>query len=93
MKGEGPAPGGTTDSLEADMAKPKRRPLTDAERQQRRAEDRQTATAAVEALKSSDGWQAWLKVRRRFHTYSLLIWGGRCQRCGGGSLCASVTCR
>lgn len=53
------------------MAKPKRRALTDAERQQRRAKDRQTATAAVEALKSSDGWQAWLRVRRRFHTYTL----------------------
>lgn len=53
------------------MAKPKRRPLTDAKRQQRRDEDRRTATAAVEALKSSEGWQAWLTVRRRFHTYSL----------------------
>jgi len=45
--------------------------LTNAERAQRRAEDRQTAIAAVEALKSSDGWKAWLTVRRRFHTYSL----------------------
>ena len=53
------------------MAKSRRRPLTDAEREQRRAEDRQTAMAAVEALKSSEGWTAWLRVRRRFHAYSL----------------------
>ncbi len=53
------------------MATKKRSPLTDAEREQRRVQDRQTAMAAVEALKSSDGWRAWLRVRRRFHTYSL----------------------
>ena len=48
-----------------------KRRLTDAEREQRRAEDRKTAIAAVEQLKSSDGWQAWLRVRRHFHSRSL----------------------
>jgi hypothetical protein len=46
----------------------KHRQLTDAEREQRRAADRRTAVAAVERLKSSEGWQAWLKVRRHFHS-------------------------
>lgn len=55
------------------MANTKRRPLTDAEREQRRPQDRQTAMAAVEVLKSSDGWRAWLRVRRRFHTYTPVI--------------------
>lgn len=55
------------------MANPTKRRLTDAEREQRRAEDRRTAIAAVEQLKSSDGWQAWLRVRRHFHAYSLVI--------------------
>lgn len=45
----------------------KRRQLMDAEREQRRAQDRETSIAAVRALQSSAGWQAWLKVRRRFH--------------------------
>lgn len=48
-----------------------KRPLTEAERAERRRQDRETAIAAVAALKSSDGWQAWLRVRRRFHAYSL----------------------
>jgi len=53
------------------MASTKRRALTDEERAERRAHDRETAMAAVRALASSDGWKAWLKVRRRFHAYSL----------------------
>lgn len=55
----------------AKTAKP--RQLTDAEREQRRAQDRETSIAAVRALQSSAGWQTWLKVRRRFYTYTLLI--------------------
>jgi hypothetical protein len=43
---------------------------TEAERDARRAADRQRAAAAVEALTSSDGWQAWLRTRSRFHNYS-----------------------
>jgi hypothetical protein len=62
--GNGPAPGGT--SAEENLVSIK----TEAERQARRAADRQRAAAAVEALTSSDGWQAWLRTRSRFHNYS-----------------------
>jgi antirestriction protein ArdC len=48
-----------------------RRPnLSDAEREQRRAEQRELVRASIEQLRSSDGWQAYLKARRRLHTYS-----------------------
>jgi len=50
---------------------PKRTQLTDAEREQRRAADRAFVQQAVDALRSSDGWQRWLTTRRHFHTYSL----------------------
>src|ERR1700760_545278 len=48
-----------------------RRPLSDAEREQRRAEQRQLVTDAVEQLRSSDGWRGYLRARRHFHTYSV----------------------
>lgn len=51
--------------------------MTEAERKQRRGRDRETSISAVRALKSSEGWQAWLRVRRHFHSYSLtnqLLW-------------------
>jgi hypothetical protein len=44
---------------------------TEAERQARREADRQKTEAAVEALRTSDGWRQWLASRRYFHTYSL----------------------
>ena len=47
-----------------------RRTLTDEEREQRRAEQRELVRASIEQLRSSDGWQAYLKVRSRFHSYS-----------------------
>jgi antirestriction protein ArdC len=43
---------------------------TEAERQARRQADREKAAAAVEALRTSEGWQAWLASRRHFHQYS-----------------------
>lgn len=46
------------------------RTLTDSERKQRREQDRQFAQQAVERLRQSDGWQAWLSSRRHFHEYS-----------------------
>ena len=52
------------------MAKHKRT-LSDEEREQRRAEQRELVRASIEQLRSSDGWQAYLKVRSRFH--SLLV--------------------
>ena len=51
------------------MAKNKRT-LSDEEREQRRAEQRELVRASIEQLRSSDGWQAYLKVRSRFHSYS-----------------------
>jgi antirestriction protein ArdC len=50
---------------------PKRTQLTDAEREQRRAADRAFVQQAVDALRSSEGWQRWLTTRRHFHVYSL----------------------
>jgi antirestriction protein ArdC len=50
---------------------PKRTPLTEAEREQRRAADRAFVQQAVDALRSSEGWQRWLTTRRHFHSYSL----------------------
>ncbi len=49
----------------------KRPPLTDEERDARRAAERELMQEAVDALLDSDGWQRWLSVRRHFHTYSL----------------------
>jgi hypothetical protein len=40
-------------------------------RQERREADRRKAKEAVEALRSSDGWQRWLACRRHFHAYCL----------------------
>ncbi len=47
-----------------------RRP-TEAERDRRRAAEREQMREAVEALQTSEGWQRWLRVRRHFHSYSL----------------------
>ena len=52
---------------------PTRTRLSEAEREQRRAADREFVQQAVEQLRSSDGWQRWLVTRRHFHAYSLLI--------------------
>jgi len=54
------------------MAKP-RRALTDQEREQRRAEQRELVRASVEQLRSSDGWRSYLKARARFRSYSAFI--------------------
>jgi antirestriction protein ArdC len=50
--------------------KTKRRPPTEEERAERRAAEREQMREAVEALRTSEGWQRWLKVRRHFHAYS-----------------------
>jgi antirestriction protein ArdC len=50
--------------------KTKRRPSTEEERAERRAAEREQMREAVEALRTSEGWQRWLKVRRHFHNYS-----------------------
>jgi N-terminal domain of anti-restriction factor ArdC len=48
-----------------------RRQLTDEERAARREHDREYARQAVERLRSSEGWRAWLTTRATFHGYSL----------------------
>ena len=50
-----------------------RMPLSDAEREQRRAQQRQLVGDAVERLRSSQGWRSYLRARQTFHNYSLLI--------------------
>jgi antirestriction protein ArdC len=47
-----------------------RTPVTEEDRARKRAEDREYAIRAVEALRSSEGWQRWLATRAVFHTYS-----------------------
>ena len=47
-----------------------RRTLTDEEREQRHGEQRELVRASIEQLRSSDGWQAYLKARARFRSYS-----------------------
>lgn len=49
----------------------KRQPLTDEQRAERRAQERERMQNAIEELRSSDGWQTWLATRSRFHRYSL----------------------
>lgn len=50
--------------------KARRRKLTEEERAEKRAEDRERMAAAIDALRTSEGWQRWLAVRHRFHHYS-----------------------
>jgi len=47
-----------------------RRVVSDEEREQRRAEQRELVRASVEQLRSSEGWRAYLKARSRFRVYS-----------------------
>jgi antirestriction protein ArdC len=43
---------------------------TGEKRAERRAAERDQMREAVEALRTSEGWQRWLTVRRHFHAYS-----------------------
>lgn len=54
------------------MSTTARRRLTEQERAERRERDRdrEYALQAVEQLRSSDGWQQWLRTRASFHTYT-----------------------
>ena len=45
--------------------------LSESERAEKRAADREYARQAVEALRTSDGWRRWLTTRASFHNYSL----------------------
>ena len=48
-----------------------RKTLSDEERARKRAEDREYARQAVERLRSSEGWQQWLRTRASFPTRSI----------------------
>jgi hypothetical protein len=61
------------------MAVKHRKQLNDEERAERRERDREYARLAVERLRSSDGWKAWLTARASFHDYSALISGPGCR--------------
>ena len=47
-----------------------RRQLSEAERAEKRAAERELMAHAIEELRSSEGWKRWLGVRRHFHSYS-----------------------
>ena len=47
-----------------------RRVLTDEQREQQRAQQRELVIASIEQLRTSDGWQAYLHARARFPSYS-----------------------
>jgi hypothetical protein len=66
IRGDGPNPnkGGSL------MPKRTRRQLTGEEREQRRAQQRELVKASVEQLRSSEGWRAYLRARRTFHSYT-----------------------
>jgi antirestriction protein ArdC len=44
--------------------------LTDDERAERRAQERQLVESAVRSLLTSEGWQQWVRVRTLFRSYS-----------------------
>jgi antirestriction protein ArdC len=48
----------------------KRDAASEAGRAERRAAEREQMREAVEALRTSEGWRRWLRVRRHFHSYS-----------------------
>ena len=69
----GPAAGAGPDTGRPIMARKTK--LTQAQREQRRAEDRHRLEQAARALLSSDGWARWVRVRATsgLARYSLLI--------------------
>jgi hypothetical protein len=64
------------------------RRLSDAERDQRREQDRQRLQQAAEQLLDSDGWRRWVRVRSRngLARYSLVICGLGCRGRDNGML-------
>lgn len=50
----------------------RRAPLTEAQRAERRAADRERIEHAVRLLRTSEGWQTWLRARAAFRNYSAL---------------------
>src|SRR4051812_623080 len=53
---------------------PNRKRLSDAEREQRRAEDRDRVQQAARQLLSSEGWRRWVRVRARNGLSRYSLW-------------------
>ena len=71
------------------MAKTTRRRLTDDERAQRRAQDRERLEQSARELLSSDGWRRWIEVRARNGLLYAVVGG-----CGlRAPLSSGPTCR
>jgi hypothetical protein len=70
-----------------------RQSLSEEEREQRRAEQRALMHASVEELRSSTGGRAYLRARRTFHSYSVVIWGPLCRFKLHAALGSLATCR
>jgi hypothetical protein len=51
------------------------RGLSEPERAERRARDRERLQQAAQELLTSDGWQRWVRARALFHNYCYLISG------------------
>jgi antirestriction protein ArdC len=67
------------------MSTQNRRPLTAAEREERRRRDRERLAEATRELLTSDGWRRWLRTRANLHSYSLhntLLIAQECHRRG-----------
>lgn len=62
----------TTTSPHARAKRRTRRPLSDDERAARRAADTERIEEAVRELRTTEGWQRWLRARASFHRYSAL---------------------
>lgn len=72
--------------------KPSRR-LSEAERAERRRQDRERLQRAAQELLSSEGWARWVRVRALFHSYSLLISGPSASPSQRWCARTSATCR
>lgn len=65
------------------MPKSQRAAMTDEERAERRKQEQELTERAVAQLRSSAGWQRWLKVRARtgLRRYTVLISRGGVADC------------
>ncbi len=61
--------------------------LTDQEREQRRAEDRERVKAAAQELLCSEWWARWVRARQLFHRYPAFILGAACRSCRLAVVC------
>lgn len=70
-----------------------KRTSTEEERHARREADRQRTREAVEALRASEGWQNWVRLRHHFRDYSLTILSWSVSSAATRCIRPSATCR